>query len=179
MRWGAAEEGVEVFEGAGREPKLLLFAFYHEGIVLFVHADPGIVFHCGGGGEQEEHATGTDLFFCEPDEFFADALFLVFFADGEVGEVAAVNEVGEGAGEADEFGAVPGGEDAVGVLVHFGDAPGVGGGTVDAGAVVDFYDVYGRGCDAGFVCDGHGFVFVISKIQCVWGWMGGQIENGG
>src|SRR5579871_5544288 len=71
-----------------------MIPLYHEGVVELVHPDLWIVVDCRGRCQEQEHATGADGFFCAADQFFADALVLVFFANSQIGQVAAIMEVG-------------------------------------------------------------------------------------
>lgn len=83
-----------------------------------VHADVGVVLPGGGGGEQYEggRVAGGAVGFL--DKAAADAPALIAGIDGEVGEVAAVGEVSDGAGDADEAAGVARGKDDVGVAEH-------------------------------------------------------------
>jgi hypothetical protein len=58
-----------------------------------VHPNLWIVFHCSRGGEQEQHTAVADGVFCQLDQLFADAFFLIFFSDGQVGKITAVVKV--------------------------------------------------------------------------------------
>lgn len=71
-------------------------------------ADAVIIIFGGGSGEEGEEGVGAEGGAGLADEFEADALALVIDVDGEVGEVAAIGEIGEGAGEPDEAVAIPG-----------------------------------------------------------------------
>lgn len=92
---------------------------------MVVEADMAVVVGRGRGGQQDEVAARAELILRVGDEFHADALPLVGHVHGQVGQVAAVDEVGHGAGHADEQLAVPGGHGQVGVGEHAGDGFGV------------------------------------------------------
>lgn len=70
--------------------------------VVGAHADVGVVGAGGGGGEEDEQRVFTGVVVGEADELFADTEALMCGVDGEVREVRAVGEVGDGAGDADE-----------------------------------------------------------------------------
>lgn len=88
-------------------------------------ADVAVVVGRGRGGQQDEVAARAELGLRVGDEFDADALALIGHVHRQIGQVAAVGEVGDGAGHADEQLPVPGGHGQVGVSQHAGDGLGV------------------------------------------------------
>lgn len=96
----------------------------------------------------------ADCLFHFANQAFADALVLVFGAHGQIGQVAAVAEIGQRAGNADGLFAVPRGDDEIGVTVHLADAVNILNGTFDAAALVNSDDVVDFGA-ALVVGNGH------------------------
>ena len=96
----------------------------------------------------------ADCLFHFANQAFADALVLVFGAHGQIGQVAAVAEIGQRAGNADGLFAVPCGDDEIGVTVHLADAVNILNGTFDAAALVTSDDVVDFGA-ALVVGNGH------------------------
>lgn len=88
-------------------------------------ADFGVVADSFGGGEQDEHRAWPHLGAGLSNHLRANALVLVGIAHGQIGKIADVGKIGEGAGDADEEVAFPCGDDEVGVGEHFGDDVGV------------------------------------------------------
>lgn len=82
------------------------------------HAEVRVVVDGGWGCEGDEGGIGAGGGVGAGEEFAADAEALVGFVDGEIGEVAGVAEIGEGAGDADELAAEASGDEEVGVAEH-------------------------------------------------------------
>jgi len=80
------------------------------------HAEVRVIVDGGWSCEEDEDGIGAGGGVGAGEEFAAEAL--VGFVDGEIGEVAGVAEIGEGAGDADELAAEASGDEEVGVAEH-------------------------------------------------------------
>jgi len=90
------------------------------------HAEVRVVVDGCWGCEEDEGGIGAGGGVGAGEEFAAEAL--VGFVDGEIGKVAGVAEIGEGAGDADELAAEACGDEEVGIEEHAFDSVRVGDG---------------------------------------------------
>jgi hypothetical protein len=65
--------------------------------VVWLHPDVRVVPARGGGGEEDERGIKAGRLVCLTDQFLADPLALVLRVNGEVGQVATVTVIRDGA----------------------------------------------------------------------------------
>src|SRR5437879_2847805 len=85
---------------------------------MMLETDVRVILNSRWRRQQNNPAPRPQALLCFGNQSFPDASLLVFQIHGEVGEVAAITEIGDAASDTDEAILIPGRDEQVGIFQH-------------------------------------------------------------